>query len=397
MINHPLRRVGTAIVSLALAASLLAVPAAATTGSQQIRVDYTDIKVLMDEGFLVLTDVNGKTVEPFALNGTTYLPVRAVAGALGLKADWNAETKTVELTSGGEKTTAFTTEPPTGRTITMGLTADYADIKVTLDGQPLTLTDANGKTVEPFAIEGTTYLPIRAISNALGLEVGWDGEYHVVTLSTEPFVITAEDAQAFVQGILDKTYLAKYNPDYLELVMKTAEEAETDYLKNVLLEADFFCQHWGIVSPDQGESFDTLDPAIRNQVIDLIKAIYAKSSFTVGTPVAQEGTDNYTVKVTIKPIDVMDKAETAYEIVYPVFDDQYPSSVLATMTDAQYQAYCNEYAQLVIGLVKESLGTSGYLSPQDVNVRIEKNTNASFGANVDDLTSIDNLIIHYPG
>ena len=37
-------------------------------------------------------------------------------------------------------------------------TLDYTGIQITLDGQPVTPTDANGSAVEPFAIEGTTYL-----------------------------------------------------------------------------------------------------------------------------------------------------------------------------------------------------------------------------------------------
>lgn len=61
---------------------------------------------------------------------------------------------------------------------------DYNDIKVTLDGTNVTLADANGNLVEPFVIDGTTYLPVRAISSALGLEVGWDGETSTVILST---------------------------------------------------------------------------------------------------------------------------------------------------------------------------------------------------------------------
>lgn len=61
---------------------------------------------------------------------------------------------------------------------------DYNDIKVTLDGKRVTLVDANGKAVEPFAIDGTTYLPVRAVSDTLGLEVGWDGATATVTLDT---------------------------------------------------------------------------------------------------------------------------------------------------------------------------------------------------------------------
>ena len=63
-------------------------------------------------------------------------------------------------------------------------TLDYADIKITLDGQAVTPTDANGAAVEPFAISGTTYLPVRAVANALGLEVTWDSATSTVVLTT---------------------------------------------------------------------------------------------------------------------------------------------------------------------------------------------------------------------
>lgn len=60
---------------------------------------------------------------------------------------------------------------------------NYNNIKVTLDGENVNLVDANGNPVEPFIIDGTTYLPIRAISNAFGLNVGWDGATQTVILT----------------------------------------------------------------------------------------------------------------------------------------------------------------------------------------------------------------------
>ncbi|SBW02606.1 exported hypothetical protein [uncultured Eubacteriales bacterium] len=58
----------------------------------------------------------------------------------------------------------------------------YMDIKITMDGQAITPTDANGNSVEPFAIDGTIYLPVRAVGNAMGMAVNWDG-----TTSTAQF------------------------------------------------------------------------------------------------------------------------------------------------------------------------------------------------------------------
>lgn len=65
------------------------------------------------------------------------------------------------------------------------LTANYNDIKIEVDGKQITPTDANGNTVEPFAIDGTTYLPVRAVGNALGIDVGWDGTTGTVQLTRD--------------------------------------------------------------------------------------------------------------------------------------------------------------------------------------------------------------------
>ena len=51
----------------------------------------------------------------------------------------------------------------------------YNNIKIYIDGGEIVPKDANGNVVEPFTMNGTTYLPVRAISNAFGKDVEWDG------------------------------------------------------------------------------------------------------------------------------------------------------------------------------------------------------------------------------
>lgn len=51
----------------------------------------------------------------------------------------------------------------------------YNNIKIYIDGAEIVPKDPNGNIVEPFTMNGTTYLPVRAISNALGKDVEWDG------------------------------------------------------------------------------------------------------------------------------------------------------------------------------------------------------------------------------
>ncbi len=70
----------------------------------------------------------------------------------------------------------------------------YNNIKITINGQELLPKDANGNYVEPFTINGTTYLPVRAVASALGMDVDWDGNTSTVILSnalTAPFTLAA--------------------------------------------------------------------------------------------------------------------------------------------------------------------------------------------------------------
>lgn len=81
----------------------LAGTAAATVGSRTISADYNNIKISVNGSVITPTDANGQTVEPFAINGTTYLPVRAVADALDISVNWDEKNKTVVLYDAGNK------------------------------------------------------------------------------------------------------------------------------------------------------------------------------------------------------------------------------------------------------------------------------------------------------
>jgi len=59
---------------------------------------YNDIKIIINGSDFIPKDVNGNIVEPFVYNGTTYLPIRAISEAFGMKVDWNSATQTINLT-----------------------------------------------------------------------------------------------------------------------------------------------------------------------------------------------------------------------------------------------------------------------------------------------------------
>ncbi len=59
----------------------------------------------------------------------------------------------------------------------------YRDIKVAVNGTLFALKDVSGNTVEPFIYNGTTYLPLRAVGEAVGYAVNWDNETSTVNLT----------------------------------------------------------------------------------------------------------------------------------------------------------------------------------------------------------------------
>lgn len=87
------------------------------------------------------------------------------------------------------------------------VTAVYNNIKIMIDGTQITPTDANGNVVEPFIIDGTTYLPVRAVATALNQDVNWDGNTNTVYIGKMPktdYTINTETLKEFSDDILIK-------------------------------------------------------------------------------------------------------------------------------------------------------------------------------------------------
>ena len=148
-----------------------------------IRVSYNNVKVFVDDERTVLTDALGNPVEPFIYEGTTYLPLRAVAETLSTEVSWDGDNYIVDLKSGSgkadKKEISYT--PYVG---VLDINISYRDISVFLDGEKLELMTADGNPAEPFIYEGTTYLPLRAVAEATNTQVEWDADTNSIYLST---------------------------------------------------------------------------------------------------------------------------------------------------------------------------------------------------------------------
>ena len=92
--------------SIATVLLIGSVTALATSGTKTLNAGYRNIKLVVDGSEVMPRDVNGNIVEPFIVDGTTYLPLRAVAEALGKDVDWDPNTNTVSVNDNSIQTTA---------------------------------------------------------------------------------------------------------------------------------------------------------------------------------------------------------------------------------------------------------------------------------------------------
>lgn len=133
----------------------------------------------------------GRSVTPIVLEGTTYLPVRAVSNIAGLNVNWNQDTKTVSFTSGGAVTTYNGT--PTASAATPISVNPDPSIVISLNGEQQ-ISYVNGKPVYAFIYNDTTYLPVRAVCDMVGVPVDWDAKTKTVVLGTKPSTNTTSPA-----------------------------------------------------------------------------------------------------------------------------------------------------------------------------------------------------------
>lgn len=81
------------VMLFAFTAGVVAAPAV-----QEITVNLAnDIKITLNGTDWTAKDTDGSTMAPIIYKGRTYLPLRAVGEALGVKVDWKQDTRTVIL------------------------------------------------------------------------------------------------------------------------------------------------------------------------------------------------------------------------------------------------------------------------------------------------------------
>ncbi|MBQ4526492.1 MAG: hypothetical protein II998_00305 [Clostridia bacterium] len=116
----------------------------------------------------ITVNINGNNldtpVSPMIVNDRTMVPFRAIFETLNMEVNWSEKHQKVHATNGD---------------ITIILTIGSDKMLVNTD---IVTLDA-----APFISNGSTLVPVRAITEALNCEVGWDGENRVVVIETADY------------------------------------------------------------------------------------------------------------------------------------------------------------------------------------------------------------------
>ena len=203
--------------------------------------------------------------------------------------------------------------------------------------------------------------------------------------------VTPEDAETYIQGLLDASYLGQYNQEYLDLADITEEESRTeDYEWNTAAEAEILREYLAIQSTD----------ASIQKSVDLIKEIYARSKYEVGAA-SKLDDGSYAVTVSIQPMDILIRYQNqtdVNEIWMTVLAEHgvMDQAALDAMSDEEYMALEDIYAAAVLDGIQALVPEMGYGPEQSVvlQLQLEGDTYTLVGT---DWQHLDSMMIDYSG
>lgn len=111
------------------------------------------------------------------------------------------------------------------------ITVSYGGISIYLNGEKQVAKDVNGKVVEPLIYEGTTYVPVRAVSEWLGKTVTWQGSTNSVYINDSAF---SDTEISTAEGVIENFFDLFSAGQYQEMkALCTGDAAGFDYSSGV--------------------------------------------------------------------------------------------------------------------------------------------------------------------
>ena len=172
------------------------------------------INLYLDDKGFVPRDVNGNEVTPFIYEGTTYVPIRAIAELFNANISWDNKTNTVSINTIGESPKLKHTPRITQALIEWNMTAKTG-VKLVINGKECIPKDVNGNIKDIYIINGTTYVPVRAVSEELGLPITWGSKTNSVFIGkhkTEGLTVENIDSPEVIRDAVNSHFIKKQLP-----------------------------------------------------------------------------------------------------------------------------------------------------------------------------------------
>lgn len=151
-----------------------------TTGEQTVITDNTTpapvYTALPNNAIRVVVDNKELSATGVSIDGRTLIPLRALGEALGAKVDWNAAKQEIRI------------EKMLYQADSRGVVTESNRIIIMNVGSKQILKNGTGQDIDvaPQIINGSTMVPVRAVTDFLEATVSWDEASRTVTVQSSP-------------------------------------------------------------------------------------------------------------------------------------------------------------------------------------------------------------------
>ena len=143
---------------------------------------YEGVNIYINDLSYELVNEQGERVPAYIINGTTYVPPRALSTTFGANINWNSELSRVEIDTNNGITCRHLGEYKSDTPLFQSKVEASTNVSLYVNGKQFIPTDSAGNIVPIYVINGTTYIPLRAISTLFGIDICWDSEHNTVYL-----------------------------------------------------------------------------------------------------------------------------------------------------------------------------------------------------------------------
>ncbi len=206
--------------------------------------------------------------------------------------------------------------------------------------------------------------------------------------------LTTFDATAYIQGLMDETYLGKFSEEYMKSVNIDLEEAEKTYRNSLEVEFQYLANAFEL---DQ----EYLSEEVYEDALDLLADIYQNARYEVKPATKTE--KGFAVEVVVQPYDIVAVIYEEYMEDYgKTFNEKYTdytAEKIQAMSDTQYEDFLTEYendwASGILQLFRDHAAEGGYLDAESIIIQLAPDTDGLYTISDNDFSNLDALILAY--